>query len=148
MSTRTRPGLTRARSRGQGGGWDEWSAQYGPAWERTKAEYWRKAARRPWMRRRCFWCRRRGRGVGFWSVQRSLQLNHLTYRWGVGDAPLIVLRPMCPTCHAIETKITRMVRPGMRRHRQAYAHAFVTYLGRWALYIPVWALIILVLVAR
>jgi 5-methylcytosine-specific restriction endonuclease McrA len=116
----------------------EWSAQYGPEWEATKRRYWSRSGW--WIRRRCFWCRRARPGRSSWSARGMLQLNHLTYLFGVGNAPLWVLRPMCPTCHKIETWVTRKIRPALGRStgwRFRWAHAFVTFGVRWLLYVPV-----------
>lgn len=111
-------------------GWADWSARvYGPAWEEFKDRYWRSW----WTRKACFWCRTRpARG-------RRLELNHLHYpkhrriRW-------FDVRPMCRRCHRHETWMTRQVRPGMGRSDARVAHAYVTYVVRWALYVPYWCL--------
>jgi len=99
--------------------WDTFNQQYGAAWEDTK----RRARQSRWTRKRCFWCRRR-RSV-------TIQWHHLTYLFGVGDPPLWVLRPMCVSCHKVETWICRQVSSSQARHR--WAHARVTYLGRWVI---------------
>lgn len=114
----------------------EWSARtYGPGWTETRQRYWASTAR--WRRRRCFWCRRGQPGTR-WASRRRLQLNHLTYRLSdnTGRCPLWALRPMCPTCHGIETWLTRRYDPG---RKQPWAHAIVTYAVRWAMYVPMWA---------
>lgn len=109
----------------------EWSARvYGPEWEEFKDRYWSH----PLTRKRCFWCRRANR-----PGRRRLQLNHLTYPRGRA-LRLWEVKPMCSTCHRVETWLTRRFRPSMRRHRQRWAHAYVTYSVRWALYLPLWTL--------
>ena len=119
----------------------EWSARvHGPGWEETRRRYWESRA--PWRRRRCFWCRRGNPGAR-WAARRRLQLNHLTYVWsdGTGRCPFWVLRPMCGSCHAVETWLTRRVRPGMARRRQRWAHAVVTFGVRWAVNLTAWAML-------
>lgn len=105
-----------------------WSARvHGPGWDETRRRYWHDPP--PWRRTRCYWCRRANPGEGRrWASRRRLQLNHLTYAYSddTGRCPLPVLRPMCGFCHTVETWLTRRVRPGMARHRQRWAHAYVT----------------------
>lgn len=116
-----------------------WSARvHGPGWQDTRHRYWASSA--PWRRRRCFWCRRANPGRR-WSARRRLHLHHLTYVFSddTGRCPLWVLRPMCPTCHAVETWLARRLRPGMARHRQRWAHAYVTYAVRWVANAALWA---------
>ena len=52
---------------------------------------------------------------------------------------------MCPTCHTVETWLTRrIVRPWLRRHPilRPWEHLLVTYAGRWtinlAVLLPLW----------
>lgn len=108
----------------------QWSARvHGPEWQAFKRRYWAH----PLTRKRCFWCRRKGRR----------QLNHLTYRPYPDSRPprMWQVKPLCLTCHRVETWLTRRYRPGMSRRRQRWAHAYVTYGVRWALYAPLWALV-------
>lgn len=109
----------------------EWSARvHGPGWEATKSRYWNS----PFTRKRCFWCRRK----------RRLQLNHLTYTRsdGTGRCPLWVLKPLCGTCHGIETWATRRVRRRLGRGAKQWAHAVVTYGVRWSVNVSVWLLVL------
>jgi hypothetical protein len=117
---------------------------WGPGWDATRRRYWRNPP--SWRRRRCFWCRR-GQPGRRWSSRRGLHLNHLTYRYSHdhGRCPLWVLRPMCPTCHNVETWLTRRaVRPWLRRHPRLrpWEHLLVTYAGRWTINLaaltPLW----------
>jgi hypothetical protein len=122
-----------------------------PGWEDTKRRYW--ASR--FTRKRCFWCRRKS----------GLQLNHLTYALSgpTGACPLWVVKPLCRTCHKVETWLARKVRPrlkrtvrvepvvgtGRRRRRvadrraQRWAHAYVTYAVRWSLNLAVWGVVLI-----
>ena len=109
----------------------EWSARvHGPGFEETKHRYWRS----PFTRKRCFWCRRKGR----------LQLNHLTYLFSgeTGRCPLWVLKPLCATCHGVETWLTRRVRRHLGRGAKRWAHAVVTYGVRWSGNVAVWLLVL------
>lgn len=114
----------------------DFSHLYGPEWNRTKQHYWQTVGR-PWRRRRCFWCRRghvtQPGKVRFWTTDRAPELHHLTYVFGYGDAPLFVLRPMCHTCHHIETTVTRMFFGEGFARRSRWAHAHVTYTVRWVI---------------
>lgn len=124
-------------------GMAEWSARvHGPGWVETRARYWHNPP--PWRRTRCYWCRRAdSASMRLWSSLGRLQLNHLTYVFsdGTGRCPLWVLRPMCRTCHRVETWLTRRVRPGMARHRQRWAHAYVTVGVRLAVDIVAWSVL-------
>jgi hypothetical protein len=119
--------------------------RWGHNWTETRRRYWHNPP--PWRRRRCFWCRRGRPGARWWASRRGLHLNHLTYRYSHdhGRCPLWALRPMCPTCHTVETWLTRhAVRPCLRRHPwlRPWEHAAVTYAGRWtinlAVLLPLW----------
>ena len=119
-----------------------WSDRvHGPGWAATRDAYWDDPPL--WRRTRCYWCRRADprSGKRWWQAPGRLQLNHLTYRWSdaTGRCPFFVLRPMCGVCHAVETWLTRRVRPGMARHRQRWAHAYVTVAVRWAVNAVAWA---------
>jgi hypothetical protein len=106
----TRTGLT----------FSDWADRtYGPGWTATKTRYWSSR----FTRKRCVWCWRKAKPGRF------LDLNHLTYRFVRGDGwtPLWSVVPMCRTCHRVETWLTRRFRPGMRRRRQRWAHAWVTF---------------------
>lgn len=96
---------------------------YGRDWQRTRNRY--HASR--WTRKRCFWCRTRGKR------DNPIELNHLTYRRG--DRPRWwQVRPLCRRCHKIETNVTRVVRvvlPWTGPVGKRNAHYVVTYLGRW-----------------
>jgi hypothetical protein len=106
------------------GYWD-----YGPNWDNTKAR-WRRSR---WTRKRCFWCRRR--------KHVTIDAHHLLYPRPpkmAGDVSIFWLRPMCRTCHKIETWIARNRRKHMANGRKRYAHLYVTYGGRWLINITCW----------
>lgn len=117
---------------------------YGPEWENTKRKYWATSGR-PWRRKRCVWCRRGNRiqpgRVRLWKLRSGrggqLQVHHLTYIFGYGDAPLFVLRPMCPACHHIETALTRLLFGEGFNRRSRIAHVWVTYGVRWCINLSV-----------
>ena len=104
-------------------GWDAFTRRtYGPGWEATKRRYFRRS-----WRRHCFWCLRRGRLTRSGLVA-GLELNHLTYARGARPR-WWQTKAMCHRCHRVETWLTRRVRPGMARHRQRWAHGYVTWAG-------------------
>lgn len=108
--------------------WSERTYGPGSGWVEYKVRYW--ASR--WTRKRCFWCRRpRGKA--------RLQLNHLHYPKH-RELRLWDVRPLCARCHAVETWLTRWVRPRLRASQRRWAHAYVTYAVRWAGYVPLWVL--------
>jgi hypothetical protein len=95
---------------------------YGPNWEATK-RHWRNAW---WTRKRCFWCRR--------IKHVTIDAHHILYPRKpipAGDVHIIWLRPMCRTCHKIETRIARHHRRHAAPNRKRYSHFIVTYMGRW-----------------
>jgi 5-methylcytosine-specific restriction endonuclease McrA len=104
--------------------WD--AATYGPGWDATKDAFWKH----PFTWKRCVWC---------WKdlkQSRRRDLNHITYRRvrAGGWTPLWTLTPMCRRCHKVETWIVKRRRPHMKRRRQAWAHAWVTFgvmFGQW-----------------
>ncbi len=88
---------------------------YGRGWEDTRRRYWAS----PFTRKRCVWC----------MARRATQLNHLTYLYSGPDGacPFWVLRPMCRTCHKVETWVTGKVRPRMPRGGPRDAHGNIVY---------------------
>lgn len=96
---------------------------YGPNWTDTKRQ-WRSAW---WTRKRCFWCRRK--------KHVTIDAHHLLYPKGkpAGDVSIFLLRPMCRTCHKIETWLARRHRRHVENGRKRYAHLYATYLGRWCI---------------
>lgn len=110
---------------------DAATGPWGSDWERTKDRYWAN----PLLRKRCFWHQRFWLGQPMTYGQR--QLNHLTYRRG-GSPRFWQVKPMCRTCHGIETWLARALRAlGIRR-----CHYVATYGVRWlitaAIFAPVW----------
>jgi len=103
-------------------GWDRFAQGYGPEWVHTKQRF--RAAW--WTRKRCFWCRR--------VKHVNIEIHHLTYLFGQATPPLAFLRPMCARCHDIETRVCRYWFSTRQRHR--WAHAWVTYAGRWFIRSP------------
>lgn len=104
---------------------------YGDQWELTKRR-WRD---HPFTRhRRCFWCRRK-RSLWVSGHRIVLDAHHLVYPRNrpAGEISIWLLRPMCRTCHKVETWMARGHRAHMRNGRKRYAHLLVTYLGRWAI---------------
>lgn len=72
------------------------------------------------------------------------QLNHLTYKRG-GSPRVWQVKPMCRTCHSIETFIaTKLIRPLSRifkvlRYRDHYVATYsVRWLITWAIFAPIW----------
>jgi hypothetical protein len=117
---------------------DKWQSRTNPNgpwnddWERTKDRYWSN----PFTRHRCFWHQRFWLGKPLSYAQR--QLNHLTYRRG-GSPHVWQVKPMCRTCHKIETGLARFLRVlGVKRH----PHYVATYGVRWlitlAIFTPIW----------
>lgn len=100
---------------------------YGRDWQDYKDRYWSS----PFTRKRCFWHRGRMSFGG-------RQLNHLSYarqstpRWWQ-------VKPMCRTCHKIETFLARALRAlGVKKH----PHYVATYGVRWLINLtvtaPIW----------
>lgn len=143
---RTRPGRRPSEA---DAAWGEWSVRvHGKGWPddggwgATRRRYWRN----PRTKKTCVWAGRPG------CELRATQLNHLTYRfsrmhrrygpgWIRWPWYRIMLRPMCAPCHAEETRQTRLVRPGMRRSRQTWAHLLVTYRFVWKRFAVRWVLL-------
>lgn len=109
--------------------WVDASVLYGPEWQETKRRYFAS----PYTRKRCFWCRRSP------ADRKRHELHHLTYRrkarpffWQV--------KPMCSTCHGIETTVSRVLKVLLRRRR--VPHVTATYGVRWlinlAVLSPIW----------
>lgn len=93
---------------------------YGPDWYAFRRWYFT----RWWLRKRCFWCRRKPHPVT------ALQLNHLNYTRG--DRPgWWQVRPMCRRCHRVETTLVRWLRPRLSPRRRRRAHYLVTFGVRW-----------------